>query len=424
MKNRKTIIFSILTLIFIITLFIIKHLSDFEKKYSERSEKILFQEALSLFNNTKNTFEWLSTHGPIYIKESKQINPNPYFDDSIYDLLEEKLVKVNPASIVKGITQRSNEKGNYFFKIVSSKPINPNNSPDLFEKRALESIKEKKVKFYTNFQDEKYNFVAPLEVQPTCIRCHNHVAYKPGDIIGGIRISIPAQAYKTSVDIIKDETNNLYLLTIITSIIIMVIITITLNNLYAREYNTRKINRLLEKKVKKRTKELSLANEELKRVATIDPLTNIPNRRYFFEASQKSFYLACREEKPFSIICIDIDLFKKINDSYGHLVGDEVLKLIAKTLNKSIRKSDVLARTGGEEFVILLQNTNLENALHLAEKIRQKVENIKYNDIQITISLGVSEIDFIYDRSVDTVFAKADEALYKAKDNGRNRVES
>lgn len=139
---------------------------------------------------------------------------------------------------------------------------------------------------------------------------------------------------------------------------------------------------------------------------------------------EKVFFLAKREKIPFSIICIDIDFFKGVNDSYGHHIGDMILKQIANILKNNIRNSDILARTGGEEFYIALNNTDLKGAINLANNLRLLVEKSAYKNnedyIYITISAGVATCN-----SEDSFFSlinRADKALYKAKNSGRNRV--
>ena len=123
---------------------------------------------------------------------------------------------------------------------------------------------------------------------------------------------------------------------------------------------------------------------------------------------------------------IDIDKFKNINDTYGHIIGDKIIILLANKLMNSVRKSDTIARFGGEEFAILLPNTNIMQANNFAQKLRKEVEKITYKDstivINFTISLGVSEFDSKEDSNIDGVLNKADKALYKSKNSGRNRV--
>lgn len=175
--------------------------------------------------------------------------------------------------------------------------------------------------------------------------------------------------------------------------------------------------------------ELETAQEELKTLAITDPLTHLYNRRYFTDASNTFFNLSLRYKKPLSLIMIDIDKFKNINDTFGHPNGDKVLIELAKILQTSLRKSDFVCRYGGEEFVILLPETDINHAQFLAEGLRINIEAYRMkieNDqtIKFTISLGISQIDYLKDTTIDNILKRADEALYVAKDEGRNRVAS
>jgi diguanylate cyclase (GGDEF)-like protein len=125
---------------------------------------------------------------------------------------------------------------------------------------------------------------------------------------------------------------------------------------------------------------------------------------------------------------IDIDFFKKINDFYGHLIGDEVIKTVALTCNERLRRTDVIGRYGGEEFAILLPATNMENAMNVAESIRMQIEEMEttYSEhkIRVTVSIGISTVkgNVSEDIDMDHLIDQADMALYQAKNNGRNRV--
>ena len=188
-------------------------------------------------------------------------------------------------------------------------------------------------------------------------------------------------------------------------------------------WNNKQLNKELESKVKSRTADLILLNKKLEKMASTDPLTNIYNRRYFFEIAKHQLKLVKREQSTLSVAMIDIDKFKNINDTYGHDIGDKVIQSLAHELTKILRDSDVFTRFGGEEFVILFPHTNLEGALTVAEKIRQIISSSSEVDkVSFTISIGVSE--FIKEEeSIDNVIKRADTALYKAKKAGRNRVE-
>lgn len=162
-------------------------------------------------------------------------------------------------------------------------------------------------------------------------------------------------------------------------------------------------------------------------LAVTDGLTRLYNIRYFKILLGTECIMAKSDvSKRFCIVMVDIDHFKNINDTYGHRVGDLVLKEVADTLSTSVRSSDVLARYGGEEMIILLRGAPLENGLNVAEELRKKVEERKISDgrntYNVTISLGVSS--FRSGDNEDTIIQRADEGLYRAKDSGRNRVET
>jgi len=426
MKNKNFLIYFIVTTIFCFTLFILKYINDTRNDYQVISEKILFQQASTLFNNIITMRKWSSDHGAIYVKAHDGMQPNPYLiDNHTYTKDNELLIKVNPAWMTREISELSNKQQKYYFKITSLQPINPNNAPDEFEKRALENLKNNKDKdFYTSLQNDKYNYMGSLRVEASCLQCHTIQNYKVGDVIGGLRVSVPIENYLENLEIVDSKTDILYFVTFFTSISFIIIITFTINSIYIRELDILKLNKTLEKKVEQRTKELKIVNKKLLEISSTDFLTNISNRRHFFETGIKSFHLAKREKTDLSIICIDIDYFKKINDTYGHNIGDEILKLIANTMNKFIRKSDTLARTGGEEFTILLNNTDENNAFILAEKLRLEVEKSSYKDsdtqINVTISLGISQIKED-DEELDSIIIRADKALYQAKETNRNK---
>lgn len=163
--------------------------------------------------------------------------------------------------------------------------------------------------------------------------------------------------------------------------------------------------------------------EEHKRRATHDGLTGLPNRDAYQQRLDEELTRKARYGGSLTLVVADVDHFKRINDNYGHLAGDKVLQLLAKAMRKSLRDVDFIGRYGGEEFVILMPETNAEEALAAMEKLRTKVENSPFNfrkeRVPITMSFGVSEFHSLEDG--ETVFERADKALYQAKAEGRNR---
>ena len=163
---------------------------------------------------------------------------------------------------------------------------------------------------------------------------------------------------------------------------------------------------------------ISMLIDEVKELAYKDYLSGLFNRRYFYDIVNKMYLTALRNNKPISILMCDIDHFKKINDTYGHQLGDIVIQDTAKILQKNVRRNDVIARYGGEEFVLFLYNCDLKNAYKVGEKIRKSVENhLVENSIKYTISIGISNKG----NNIDEIIQNADKMLYKAKET-RNCV--
>ncbi len=165
--------------------------------------------------------------------------------------------------------------------------------------------------------------------------------------------------------------------------------------------------------------------QQVQQYAITDGLTGFYNRRYFYELAEIEMRRSQRYGSDLSLIMIDIDLFKNVNDRLGHTAGDQVLIRLSQCLRSQIRASDSIGRYGGEEFVILLPETNARNAVEVAERLRKSAEEcttyIGPTAIQITISLGVAQMDEDC-QNIDDLFHRADRALYLAKQNGRNRV--
>lgn len=168
-------------------------------------------------------------------------------------------------------------------------------------------------------------------------------------------------------------------------------------------------------------------HEEIYRMTIVDGLTQIHNKRYLFEALEKELIRARRYERELSLIIFDIDFFKRINDQYGHLAGDHVLRELARVVQERIRRDEVFARYGGEEFVIVLPETGLGGARALAEDLRERVATHAFvfqgERIPVTISIGCAQLSKD-DRAATELIQRADEKLYEAKRSGRNRVSS
>lgn len=165
--------------------------------------------------------------------------------------------------------------------------------------------------------------------------------------------------------------------------------------------------------------------KQVQRLAITDPLTGLHNRRYFFEIAQREVHRARRIENPLTLIMMDIDYFKKVNDTFGHQTGDRVLVELARRLTEHVRMVDVVARYGGEEFLVLLPDTDLEEAMPVAERLHQclmeMVVKADKGEVRISVSLGLAQMDEGC-TDIETLVQHADQALYDSKNQGRGRI--
>jgi two-component system, chemotaxis family, response regulator WspR len=179
------------------------------------------------------------------------------------------------------------------------------------------------------------------------------------------------------------------------------------------------------RKVVERTNELAILNTELERIANIDVLTGVANRRQFVNRLEQELERSRRYGNPLSLISLDIDHFKKINDTWGHGGGDIALEVVSQRVNGFMRHCDLLGRVGGEEFAVLLTETESVAAMLVAERIRTAIAEkpvvIEGCDVNLSASFGVATFDKAVD-TISTLFSKADKALYIAKQSGRNCV--
>jgi diguanylate cyclase len=198
----------------------------------------------------------------------------------------------------------------------------------------------------------------------------------------------------------------------------------------------RKQNEVLERRVDERTQDLRQAldnvkklNEELSDLSTMDQVTGVRNRRYFDDMLVREFRRGWRNQSTLSLIMIDLDHFKLVNDNHGHLVGDLCLQMASKAIYDVVKRPpDLVCRYGGEELAVILPETSLEGAMILAERIRHQLEILEIPSengaVRITASVGVSSLVPSGDVESNTIISLADSALYEAKQGGRNQVKS
>jgi diguanylate cyclase (GGDEF)-like protein len=305
--------------------------------------------------------------------------------------------------MTREISEYAENEGMFKFHITSLKLMNPHNKPDEFEEKALRQFETGAVKELSQTElinkRRYFRYMAPLYIEQDCLQCHQHQNYSIGEVRGGISISLDIEELQSKI---KYNTITIVVIGIITTLLLLGLIYLFMSRLI---------------------KKLEEARQTIEKIAITDELTDLFNRRHILSRFAEEFEKVKRLKNNVSCIMADIDNFKAINDSYGHLVGDQVLKVISHRIRNTVRAYDILGRYGGEEFLIIMPDTKLEEARGLAERIRTRVKEAPVNNATITLSLGVVCIQED-DRSLDEIIRRADQNLYKAKKSGKDRVVS
>lgn len=402
-----------LTGIFIIfCLILLSVFWGFSYKSSELIKKQMHQQGSAFFQEVVIAREWAANHAGVYVKMGPDVKVNPYLlgipgiKAVITDTDGQKYTLKNPALMTREMSELAQKKGLFKFRITSLKPLNPDNEPDSFEKTALTSFNEGAREHFNYERQGKevfYRYMAPLVTEKSCLKCHQSQGYREGEIRGGISVSIK------SGDMIKQLRKNNYFLMFSAVGIVALIFAIIyfISNVFI--------------------KDLKAAEQKLVEMASRDFLTGLFNRREMFARLESEVSRAIRHDKPLSIIMFDIDHFKKLNDNYGHDMGDDVLRELSRTVQKTVRQYDIVCRYGGEEFLVVTPDTTVEEAMNLAERLRCVALEIELPHgaektmVSFSISVGVAQM--IKGEAVEKTISRADAALYRAKEGGRNRVE-
>jgi len=369
--------------------------------------------ARSLFQSIALFRQWSSAYGGVYVEKKPGVRSNPYLVDPDLQALDGKVyTKKNPALITREISELAQDKDGFRFKIMSLRPLNPDNVADDFERQALASfvkaeVKEmftKEVRNGSNF----FRYIAPLYTEKSCLACH--ADYQEGQVRGGISVSFNIDRVEEAIQMTRRLIMASFVMTIASFLGIVSSLVASLKS------------------------KLRVAEDKIRELALTDELTGLRNRRFAVSRLGEEYKRALRYQRPISCALFDLDFFKKINDTYGHDCGDEVLKAVADAALTHCRNADIIARYGGEEFLLVMPETDKEGACFVAERIRKAIESLSVetvacHEIRLTASLGVACVlpltgmaDDI-SCAVEKLIKDADTALYRAKNNGRNRVE-
>jgi len=402
----------LINLSLVIMLFISALLTGIYMNGQKAIEMELIGRGRSLFNSIVLTRKWNAMHGGVFVEKTKGMQSNPYLKNPDFESADGKIyTKKNPALMTREISELASEESAFQFHITSLKPINPKNIPDMFERDALQSFEHGKKEHHikeNNNGSTYYRYIAPLFTEESCLQCHGEYGYKVGNVRGGISVTFNVDDAERAYRLNNMLVVALFILTAVAFLGVVFRLIISFH---------RKIER---------------AEAKIRKMAVTDFLTGLKNRRFIIDQLSKELSRGARYKRPVSCVIFDIDYFKKVNDSYGHDAGDKVLVSIGELVEFQCREIDTLGRYGGEEFLLVFPETEIESAEHVANRIRSSIENLKISiteteEISVTASFGISYFNpELGDKvpEVDQLIKLADEALYKAKENGRNRVET
>jgi diguanylate cyclase (GGDEF)-like protein len=384
-------------------------------------QELALEMALAYSKSISDIREWAARHDGVYAPISETTKPNLYLDIVDREIRTDsglELTKLNPAYIARQVSDITQENYGVKFDIISQYPANPSNIADEWEANALENFRQ--APGTDNIFDivkidgeSKFRYITPIYVESECTTCHVEEGYEIGELRGGISIRFPYAPYEEGR--IKHVRHNMsiYIMSFLTSMLFIIYFGRKL--ILANESNDKLYNKL-------------------EQIAHTDKLTQLPNRYYFMKWLEIELQRYIKHKTKLALLMIDLNKFKAINDTYGHIAGDLVLKKAGEVIAASIRATDLCGRIGGDEFVVMLTDTNEEAAVAYAERLREAFDQayIIYDDvkIQLSASIGVAPLvgidnSFQLSENVteanittlrDQLIKQSDKAMYQAKE--------
>ena len=362
--------------------------------------------------------KWNADHGGVYVPVDETTPPNPYLNNPERDITTpsgRRLTLMNPAYMTRQVHDLRWRSAGIHGHLTSLRPLRPENKPDAWEAEALSSfdLGEREASGMVEINGAPYlRLMRPLKVEPTCLKCHGDQGYKVGDVRGGLSVAVPMAPFEAAA--------HQHLAAVLSGFSVLWLaglggITLAAGRLARRVRQRAEAEAALE-----------AANARLKEMAATDTLTGLWNRRHLFEMAQHEFSRFRRQNGAIAALMIDIDHFKTVNDTSGHLFGDRVLVEVAKLLKDAMRAADIVARYGGEEFVVLMPDARLAEGAACAERIRESIAALTVSDgktsARVTVSIGVADSVEGGMATPEELLRRADAAMYAAKAAGRNCV--
>ncbi len=352
--------------------------------------------------------QWNSMVGGVYVKITATQLPNKYLTIPERDVTTRSgvdLTLINPSYMTRQIHELGSRTLGLRGHITSLSPLRPQNSPDEWERVGLEMFHNKAKEFSGIHEIDGKTYmrlIKPLIVTKGCLRCHADQGYKIGDIIGGLSVSVPMAPFYT--------IQNFHLKHVLIWHCSVWFIAILIMSYWAHR---------LSDQIKKR----QYAQEELRQQAMHDVLTGLPNRRLFFDRLNQALKRSRRDKNSVALLYVDLDGFKQVNDSFGHDVGDGLLKKVSETLMTCIREGDTLARLGGDEFCAILSHIETDDdatvvAVRIVNALKKDF-NIENRSCRIGASIGISITPTDGETSAE-LLKNADSAMYAVKKQGKD----
>ena len=366
--------------------------------------KLIELKAAALGRQTQSLRRWVGGHGGVYVETGGDVAPL----DSLSALTERdiqtesgrKITLLNSPSLLRRIVKEFEGSSSDRIRLIAYNPINPSGKPDPWEMSNLELLQkgQKEIREMVE-KDGKmvFRLLYPIKLQPKCIKCHGDWKKTNRKVVGGLSVVVDKTPYDRSYGELVKKLSMGYLGLWFFGVIGLLLFDVSGAKLL----------------------------KKIEYTSIHDKLTGLRNRGAIERRLHDELKLAERYNKPFSILLLDIDHFKQVNDQYGHHIGDETLRIVGNLLRQHIRETDISGRYGGEEFLILAPNTDLESSIILAQRILQGFHNSKVPlddktaSISVTASIGISSLSEKVN-SADELLKTADKALYKAKNQGRD----
>lgn len=350
-----------------------------------------------LYQNVRSIQHWIGVHGGIYVATDE---PDHESGAAPSDPSQRKLVFLTPTEFLRNIYDEFQAINGTRVRLVGENPINPANTPDGWEMTGLTALHSGATDFIReagDANDHSYRLLRPIVLRDKCLACHdNFNAEDVGTIAGAVSINLDLTQDRSAHDSTTAamRVHHTWLWAFGMAIIGAIAV------------GWRRI--------------LSRLND----LITRDPLTHIMNRRTLMDCLDREVARNLRDRRGVGVMMLDIDHFKKVNDTFGHQAGDEVLRRVSQLLADQMRPFDVVGRYGGEEFMIICPNSDLADTAAIAERLRSAIASRRFDTargpIGVTASIGVAGTELVADP--DDLVGAADGALYKAKGRGRNCV--